>query len=159
MDVTQLHGRAVVALADATKIGQVDEVVLDDQYQRVVGFRIKHAQFTKGAGLLREQVIAIGPDALTIAQSTDLQLEEQVSALQQGVPLSRVTGTKVVTQGGELLGTIAGVEVDDTVQQVIAYTLASSLVEKLLQQTTTIAASDVMQVGTGGIMMVHTPVA
>ena len=60
----------------------------------------------------------------------------------------------MVTEGGDLLGTIAAVDVDEEVHTVTAYTLAASLVERLHHHEPTIAASEVPRLGDDGIMLV-----
>jgi uncharacterized protein YrrD len=71
-----------------------------------------------------------------------------------------VQGTKVVTEGGELLGTITHLELDDEARRVTAYRLAASLLDRvLLRAETFVEADEVLRLGEGGIMIVADAVA
>ena len=45
MKASELRGRAIVSLAEAQKLGEVDDVLLAPGQSRVAGIRIKHGLF------------------------------------------------------------------------------------------------------------------
>src|SRR5437867_1440933 len=112
MKASELRGRAVVSLAEAQKVGEVDDVLLAPAQSRVAGFRIKHGLLGPHQHLSSPDVHSVGPDAIII-QSRDL-LREQLSPpdLQPLADLSALSGIKVVSESGTLLGVLQDAELD-----------------------------------------------
>ena len=156
MRANELKGRGVVALSNAEKIGQVDEVLFDAQFRQVLGFRVKKGSlFGKAQALLRDSVTAIGAAALTVPSPDVINDEERFADLAHAATLSQVERTQVVTESGELLGAIAHLEIDDDARKVTAYALASSLRDRLMRHDTeSVKADEVIRLGEGGIMVV-----
>ena len=156
MRADALKGRGVVALTTAERLGQVDDVLFDPQYQEVLGFRVKQGGlFGQTEVLLRDNVAALGADALTVPSPDVINEEGRFAELAHAATLSQVVGTKVVTEGGELLGTIVHLEVDDDARTVTAYRLASSLSDRVLgHDAEAVAADEVLRLGDGGSMIV-----
>ena len=73
--------------------------------------------------------------------------------------LSRAHGTKVVTEGGHLVGTIDEIELDDQARAVTAYTLSAPLWDRLRHREPRIEAQQVLRLGEGGLMIVPNAVA
>jgi uncharacterized protein YrrD len=161
MQASELKGRAVVVLSTAEKVGQVEDVLFDAQFRRVLGFRVKKAGFRgKTEALPRESVASIGADALTVPSPDVINDQERFAQLAAAATLNQVEQTKVVTEGGELLGTIAHLEIDDDARKVTAYALASTLRERVMRhEETFVKADEVMRLGEGGIMVVANAVA
>lgn len=153
MRADELKGRAVVTLADAKKIGAVDEVLFDKSFRAVLGFRVKTGMLRREA-LPRAGVSSIGVDAITVTDHTAVNSEDRFDQLAGAVPLDVVRHMKVVTEDGELLGVVSAVELDDTVEHVLAYTLEAPLVDRLRGRTPQIRAEDVARLGAEGIMIV-----
>jgi sporulation protein YlmC with PRC-barrel domain len=66
-----------------------------------------------------------------------------------------VEQTKVVTEGGELLGTIVHLEIDDDTRKVTAYALASTLMQRVMRhEDALVKADEVIRLGDGVIMVV-----
>jgi uncharacterized protein YrrD len=156
MQANELKGRGVLALSNAEKIGQVDDVLFDAQFRQVLGFRVKRGGlFGKAQALLRDSVTSIGAAALTVQSPDVINDEERFADLADASTLSRVEGTQVVTESGELLGTIARLEVDDDARKVTAYTLSSSLRDRVMRHDTeAVKADEVIRLGEGGVMVV-----
>jgi len=154
MKVSDLKGRAVVTLSDAAKVGQVDDVLFDATYRRVLGFRVKRGAFGHADALPRESVTAVGADALTVASPDAINDEHRFADLAGAASLGQVHGTKVVTEGGTLVGTIAEVDIDDTVEHVTAYTLSAPFLDKVRHRVPVLQAADVLRLGEGGLMIV-----
>lgn len=154
MKASDLKGRGVVTLSDATKVGHVDDVLFDAAYRRVLGFRVKKGTFGRAEALPRASVSAVGHDALTVASPDAVNAEDRFAELAGATALSQVQGTKVVTEGGDLLGTIAEVAVDEEMRAVTAYTLSASLLKRIEHHEPTIEANEVLHLGEGGIMIV-----
>jgi uncharacterized protein YrrD len=156
MQANELKGRGVLALSNAEKIGQVDDVLFDAQFRQVLGFRVKKGGlFGKAQALLRDSVTSIGAAALTVQSPDVINDEERFADLADASTLSRVEGTQVVTESGELLGTIAHLEIDDDARKVTAYTLSSSLRDRVMRHDAeAVKADEVIRLGEGGVMVV-----
>jgi uncharacterized protein YrrD len=156
MQANELKGRGVLALSNAEKVGQVDDVLFDSEFRQVLGFRVKRGGlFSKAQALLRDSVTSIGAAALTVQSPDVINDEERFADLADASTLSRVEGTQVVTESGELLGTIARLEVDDDARKVTAYTLSSSLRDRVMRHDTeAVKADEVIRLGEGGVMVV-----
>ena len=161
MRADELKGRAVLALSNAEKIGRVEDVLFDAQLRRVLGFRVERAGlFGKAQALLRGSVTAVGGDALTVQTPDAINDEARFAELASASTLSQVQRTKVVTVGGELLGTVAHLEIDDDARTVTGYALASSLVDRVLRHDAeSVSPDEVIRLGEGGTMVVPDAVA
>ena len=154
MKASDLKGRAVLVLASADKVGHVDEVLFDPNLRQVLGFRVKRGAFGHAEALPRDGVASIGRDAVTVADPATINTEDRFPALQGAAALSRARGTKVVTEGGDLIGVVDELDLDDEAREVRGYTLAAPLLERLRHHVPHIQAADVLRLGEGGIMIV-----
>jgi uncharacterized protein YrrD len=122
-----LHGRPVVDLEGAEKIGTIDELLLDLDAHRVAGLVA-----AQGPGLLSggkytmiptASVRSVGPDAVTVQRAGD---PGGAAAGLASLPrLSKVVGRKVVSQQGELLGTVSDLLVEDQTWRIVGYQFES----------------------------------
>jgi uncharacterized protein YrrD len=154
MHASELKGRAVLTLSDAARLGQVDDVLFDPEFRRVLGFRIKKGLLSHSEALPRDRVQAIGPDALTVASPDAINEEGRYPELSAAKGLGDVHGTRVVTETGSLVGTVNELEIDDAAQTVLTYTLQGSLLDKLRGEHASIEPNEVLRLGEGGIMIV-----
>ncbi|MDQ6671833.1 MAG: PRC-barrel domain-containing protein [Chloroflexota bacterium] len=156
MRANELKGLGVVALSKAEKIGEVDDVLFDAEFRQVLGFRVKkEGLFSRTEALPRGSVTSIGPDAVTVASPDVINQQERFAELAHAATLNQVEQTKVVTEAGELLGTISHLEIDDDARTVTAYTLASSLIDRVMgHDEAFVKADEVIRLGEGGIMVV-----
>lgn len=154
-----LKGRAVVTLVDATKVGTIDDVLYDAQFRQVLGFRVKKSAFSSAEALLRENVAAVGRDAVTVATPELINTENRFPSLASAATESQGRGTKIVTEGGTFLGTVEDIEIDEQAQKVIGYLLSTPLLDRLRHRQPEIQAQQVLRLGAGGIMIVPDSVA
>jgi sporulation protein YlmC with PRC-barrel domain len=96
-----LRGRAVVHVDQGTKLGQVDELMLNFEGRRIAGVVVSTGRLLLDAGerlsIPGAAIHAIGPDAVTVRHST----EEGPSAGLEAFPrLDSVLGKTVVAQSG-----------------------------------------------------------
>jgi len=154
MRARSLMGRAVVAISDAGRVGSVDDVLLDATARDVVAFDVKGGAFSRGAALLRDQVAAIGPDAIMVPAPTALNEFKRLPALDDALTLRRLRRTRVVTEGGELRGTVSDLEIDGDARHVLSYVLRGSVTQRLSHREPTIPVSQVTHRGDRGLMVV-----
>jgi uncharacterized protein YrrD len=148
-----------VTLSDAARVGHIDDVLFDPQYRQVLGFRVVRGMFSRAAAVPREGVTAIGSDALTVPSPALIDTQDTFPDLAGAATLTHIRGAKVVSEGGEFLGTIDEVELDADVRSVIAYALSISLWERLRHGEPKIGVDEVLRLGDGGIMIVPNAVA
>ena len=122
---TELGGRAVVEMDAAEKLGNVHKVILDPDGRRVAGFVLARggSLFNTGseATLPASAVHAIGPDAITVRSRTINDAE--ADRLEQLPRVSDLVGRKVVSQDGQLLGTVDDVLIEPADGRIIGYAL------------------------------------
>lgn len=123
-----LYGRAIVDLDTAERVGEVDEIIVDPSGPGVAGFVVRCAR-----GLLAsrkrlivpmETVHAIGPDALTVRSAG--RSEEHGAHLDALPRLSELTGRRMVSFGGRLLGAMEDALLDERDGRIIGYPLERS---------------------------------
>ena len=156
MQADELKGRGVLALSNAEKIGQVEDVLFDAQVRQVLAFRVKRGGlFRKAQALLRDSVTSIGAAALTVQGPDVINDEDRFTDLAHASTLSQVKRIQVLTESGELLGTVAHLEIDDDARKVTGYGLSSSLRDRVMRHDTeSVKADEVIRLGEGGVMVV-----
>jgi uncharacterized protein YrrD len=147
MRASELKGRAVISLADAQKVGEIDNVLVDCSQNRVVGLRVKHGLFSSAQVLRAADVHSVGPDAITIANRELLVDRETAADLHPLPDLNDLSGINVVSESGTLMGSLDDVDVDVQTLAVLAYYLGGSLWEHLTQATKRFPASPGLRFG------------
>ena len=122
-----LRGRSVVDVDSAEKLGQVEDLIVDPKQGQLAGLVVSHGPSLLGGGVSvvvpASAIRAIGPDLLTVRRT---ETAESVPALDSLPRWSRLTGRKVVSQGGKVLGTIEDVVFDPESHRVSGYPLRDS---------------------------------
>ena len=154
MRVRNLMGRAVVSMSDASKVGAVIDVLLDAGGRDVVAFRVKSGgPFHRRAALVRDQVAAVGPDAIMVSTPTALNEFKRLPRLADAIRFDKLRGTRVVTEGGELLGTVSDLDVDGEARHMISYVLRGSVMQRLRRREPTIPVGQVTHRGDRGLVV------
>jgi uncharacterized protein YrrD len=117
MLVEQLHGRAVVSLHQAEKLGSVDDVLVDIKDHRLAGITIGGGLFRGNSSIAWSNIRSIGVDAVMV----DVQSAAEYRASDGVVPLAQLRGRKVVTDDGELKGTIDSLDFDPETGNINSY--------------------------------------
>jgi sporulation protein YlmC with PRC-barrel domain len=122
-----LRGRSVVDVDSAEKLGQVEDLIVDPKQGQLAGLVVSHGPSLLGGGVSvvvpATAIKAIGPDLLTVRRA---ETAASVAALDPLPRWSRLTGRKVVSQGGKVLGTIEDVVFDPESHRVGGYPLRTS---------------------------------
>lgn len=159
MNASDLKGRAVVARGDSTELGHIDDVLFDGQLQRVLGFRVKRGILAEAEAVPRDAVATVDQDSVTITSPDAIVAEGRAAGVQGAVTIETARKTRVSSESGTVLGTLHDVEVDDEARTVLAYTVTSSLVDKLLKSVPRIEATQPLHIGAGEIIVVPDEVA
>jgi sporulation protein YlmC with PRC-barrel domain len=138
VEARTLHDRAVIQADSAERVGTVEDVVLDPGARMVDGLLVSrgHSLFGgKRTFVPASQVRAVGPDAiLVLVRASDD--DAPAPTLPNNARLSELVGRKVVSDGGEVIGAVRDVLIDDAGLQLEGYTLedtsTSGSIRKLL---------------------------
>ena len=158
MKFGELKGRPIVSVGDATRLGSVDDLLLDLPHQRVVGLRVRlEGLFAGHRELPIEDIRSVGQDAVTI-EGPDMLVDEKASpALEGSADLSAVRGSRIMTDTGTEIGTVADVEVELNGGSITGYVLAVSFAERLQHRERIVPASTVRSIGESIIVVADVP--
>lgn len=120
-----LYGRAVVDLDTAERVGEVDDIIVDPYGPGIAGYVVAGSRSMFGS---RKRIIipidafhAIGPDALTMRSvGTPGYHTAHLDALPR---LSELTGRRMVSFGGRLLGSVEDALISERDGRIIGYPL------------------------------------
>ena len=117
MNHKQIAGLAVISIADGAKVGTIDQVYVDPDAKRIVGFAIKPegARLSADAPNLIDvdDIHALGHDAVTLNSTNAVRGDRTRAAMAALMDVDELTKRKVMTEGGTLVGQVAGVEFDE----------------------------------------------
>lgn len=121
MNVNAILGKPVLDLSNATTVGRVDDVVIDAESRRVLGFRVGKSA-SSADWLEWQQLSAVGADAVTI--ETAERITESPDDQAPGLRGGKALGGRVLTDEGRELGVLDDVDVDVDTGAVVAILLA-----------------------------------
>jgi uncharacterized protein YrrD len=148
---SELHGIAVISVADGKKIGTCDDFYFDPLTQSVYALQVKTSLF--GHKVLPVSFLStFGQDAITITIASEEGLrgkseDERVATLVSGQSLH---SSKVMSSSGTLVGTVGDVLLDTstpTALKIAAFELTRNLRERLGGRHSTFPASQVVGYG------------
>ena len=109
MKFSETKGRKVVAMSTADTVGQVRGFLVDPASRSVVALRLKKTD--QGDVLRWKDLTAFGVDAITVGDPTAItELDGELKALRG--KRRRLLKKRVLSTGGDELGTVADVEFD-----------------------------------------------
>ena len=128
--ISQLTGMAVLSLATGNKLGEIVELFIDPVNGVPLGVTL--SQPGGGfAGLLFDEVYSFGRDAVMAKSDESIRLLEN-EVLAEGQPASKLIGTKIITESGDMLGQISNVYVTLRPPPQILYEARQSMLDRLL---------------------------
>jgi uncharacterized protein YrrD len=128
MKATQLRGMAVVSIADANKMGEVQDLVLTPDALNVVAVRVKLIPEGMVKTVSATEMRA-GRDAVTTTDPRSIT-EEGLTEVEGTVDLSTLLGARALSHGGNLLGHVEDVELD-TDMNITGYELGKGTLSDL----------------------------
>jgi len=133
----EIIGLPVLDLKSGDSIGWVQDLVLNNDKDEVVGILLEGGRFFHSSkGIPRKAIAAVGKDAITVREKS---IEELM-----GTRWSDKVGNEVYTQGGDARGTIEDVFLDDGVERIIGFEISDGLFADLLHGRGTILKPHVM---------------
>jgi sporulation protein YlmC with PRC-barrel domain len=126
MQAEQLKGVAVVSVPQADKLGAIEDVLLDLQQHHIGAVLLHGGMFHGGPLVPWSEVRSVGQDAVMVDESKDATREAGDTSQVYGTRLSSLRGTKIVTDTGDLIGTLSGADVDTATGQITSYVVTAS---------------------------------
>lgn len=127
MRANELRGKTVLSVAQAERLGQVDDVALDLTNCKVLGLWLSAATggiFSAGESryVPADLLHSIGADAITVKASPDTDtMRAYPDEVKQLPRLSHLRGARAVSEAGTLLGEVTGMEFDPKTMQIQGY--------------------------------------
>ena len=139
LPVSGLVGRSVLSLSSGNMLGTVSDVFIDALNGLLIGFKL--ASLNGDAALLGfDAVHSIGGDAI-MAASDDSVTPAGETAFDGRPNFTDLTGTKIITETGQMLGYIAGIFVTVSPEPLVIYEVRESMLDALLGRHRFIPAS------------------
>lgn len=110
MDAHTLKGMAIVSIQEGTKLGRVEQPLLDLTARRVAALQVRGES---GTFIVRfDEVQSVGTDAITVASSAATHTPSVGGGADELRDLDELGKLKVVDHAGTFLGTVSHVEID-----------------------------------------------
>ena len=130
LPVSGLVGRSVLSLSSGNDLGTVRDVFIDPLNGLLIGFTLA-APNDDSLALSFEDVHSIGGDAIMAVSDMSVELAGETPF--SGSPdLRDLTGTKIITENGEILGHVAEIFVTLSAEPIVFYEIRESLLDALL---------------------------
>jgi uncharacterized protein YrrD len=122
----EVVGKALVTADTGERIGEVEDVLFDEQHNRVRGLVISHGRFSgKRTFVGFDGVQTIGPDVIIARGRSDIVLlEEREAASERSASNNSIKGKRVVTRDGRVLGSIRDLYFDERTGGVVGYEIS-----------------------------------
>ena len=130
-NIDKLIGRSVLSLHTANKLGAVHDVCVEPERGQLAGMSVKRSDESY-ASVEDRNIHSIGPDAVMINEDDSLLPPEEFPLKHLPVAKHQLIGVKVITEGGELVGSIASVFIHLTEKPEFIFEVRSSIFDKLL---------------------------
>ena len=110
MDANTLKGMAIVSIQEGTKLGYVEQPLLNLTARRVAALQVRGEP---GTFIVRFcEVESVGADAITVASSAATHTPSTGATADELFDLDEIGKLKVVDHTGTFLGTVGHVEID-----------------------------------------------
>jgi uncharacterized protein YrrD len=128
--ISLLTGMPVLSLASGNKIGQILDLFIDPINGVLLGVTVLLGD-GRFAGIMQDEIYNFGKDAVMVRTDESIVPLEN-GALARGQQASKLIGTKIITESGDVLGQIADIFVTLKPPPHILYEARQSLFDKLL---------------------------
>jgi uncharacterized protein YrrD len=126
MQADEFAGVAVVSVPQADKLGSIEDVFIDLQQHRVGALLLHGGLFHGGPVVPWSEVRSVGRDAVMVDESKDATREAGGASEAYGTLLASLRGTQIVTDTGDLIGTLSGADIDPATGQISNYVVTAS---------------------------------
>ena len=145
MNAQDLKGLAVITLAEAERLGRVDDVVFETGPLRAAALRLKTPSGDRLVSL--DEVRSVGADAI-VAETTALVGQSDQTLSRQNLPgLAELAKLKVVDDEGSYLGQIARLDIDPSSGRVTSLDVRKGQTLGFGGETTAVMPEQIVSVG------------
>lgn len=145
MKYSEIQGMPVVSVQGADELGHVDDLYLDLGQSRILALRVNLSGLFSGHRALQwKDIQSIGQNAVTVASSSVLQQARDLPALENAVGWQSVRGMKVMTEGGDEVGTVSDLDLDPATGHIESYLLQEGFLDRLQHKERLIPSSAVV---------------
>ncbi len=127
----ELIGKQVVHQATGQRLASVQDVLLDSEARRIVALLVDGGGWFSEARIIRWSAVVSSGDVIIVQGEHPVMLvseDPQVSALlKQDI---RMTGTTIISDGGEKIGTVGDLFIDEA-GQVVGYEVRQGFISDL----------------------------
>ncbi len=145
MDAEALKGKAVVAVADAAKLGYVEDILFDVQGLQAAALQVRGSDHTLAIPFAK--IKHVGPDAITVDSSQVTQAVSKGDTFSALPGLGALKKLKVVDEAGTFLGMVAGLDLDPETGRLLNLSVQKGGVLGLGGSTVTLSAGAVRGIG------------
>jgi len=138
--IDKIIGRAVVALDTANELGEVSDLLIHPVSGELAGVAVSRLDESQALVSILD-VHGIGPDAIIVEGDHCLVLTDASPLKTVPKAKSDLIGVKVITEHGQLMGSVANLFLCATRRPIFIYEVRSSLIDKLLGRAFYFAAS------------------
>lgn len=146
--ISSLMHLPVLDLGTGQRLGRVDNIILSSDHRTVEAYT-SHGGFLRGTKAFPARGATIGQDAIVLPPGA---LERFDKRSLRGLPLAGpVTGTRLLSDTGRVLGTITDVRMDPVTAEVVGYEVDpedKSLLDRLRRRAAVLPVTAVRRRGT-----------
>ena len=151
MNASDIKGKAVISIANGTRLGRVEDVLFDPQSLAIAAFRV--SAVGQQAVIPFGQVHSVGSDAVMVPGDDVAQWITTSSAAEGLISLDDLKHRKIVDDAGTFLGTPAAIEVAAQDGRLRQLKVHKGGVLGMGGETTTVPGGDVTGVGADVIVV------
>lgn len=142
MDIEKLKGMAIVSVSEGSRLGRVEEILIDTSGLQIGALKIAHdgQQFMIPFPLIK----SVGSDAITVESSQVTQAGNAAGGL---VSLREFKKLKMVDETGTLLGVVSSVDFDQLTGKLVQLSVRKGGMLGLGGTTTTVDTGQVRGIG------------
>ena len=139
-NIRSVIGRPVLSVQTANKLGHINDLVVDPLTGQLAGISIERVAESHALVEWRD-IHSIGPDAIMVDRDDSLLAVDQSPIKTLPRAKNDLIGVKVITEHGQLIGTIAGLSLFLADKPLFIYEVRSSIFDRLLGHALYFAAS------------------
>lgn len=146
---SDLRGLAVVTINSGKKVGTLEDFSFESHTNNIRALQVKTGLLSRRV-LLVTAISAIGQDAVTFPDEDQLVKEKDEAQLKTLVSGSSLLGYRVLSEGGNLVGTTGDVLLNITVPsslRIAGFELAGGLRERISGRYSSFTTEDIIRYG------------
>lgn len=145
-------GLPVIDLSAGQELGVIRDILLDRDWTFQGLLLETKGLFRRGRYIPSTLIHAIGEDCVTITDHTGIMpLQEQNHLI--GIAAGPIKGKSMITQGGQFLGLIEDVYLDDEIKAIAGYEVSNGLLSDLMDGRKMVRHQDGVTLGEDAVVI------